>query len=79
MDDNFSKIVTMDSHSDLNLTLAFGDQDDTWQVAVWGRNLTEPLPTYNPGEDVDPNGLVGVNLQSNAFRTFGVQFRYNYY
>jgi outer membrane receptor protein involved in Fe transport len=78
LDDNFDKSITMDTHSDLNLNIGFGDQNDTWRVSIYGRNLTEPLPTYNPQEDINSNGLVGINLPSNMFRSYGVQFRYNY-
>lgn len=78
LSDAFSKIVTMHSHIDLNLSLGFGPQDETWKISVYGRNLTEPLPDYNPENDLAADGLEIVNTTRSMYRTMGVQLRYNY-
>lgn len=78
LDDGFSKIVSMPSYADLNLKLGFGPQDDLWTVSVYGRNLTEPLPEYYAENDLAPDGLATANTTRSMFRTFGVQFRYNF-
>jgi hypothetical protein len=68
----------MPSYADLNLKLGFGPQDDLWTVSVYGRNLTEPLPEYYAENDLAPDGLATANTTRSMFRTFGVQFRYNF-
>lgn len=76
--ESFSLIVKMNQHEDMNLNLGFGDQDDVWRISLWGRNLLQPLPSYNPQYDVNPNGLFTTSLSSSHFRTYGVQLEYNY-
>ena len=74
----FSQIVKMNEHEDLNLTLGFGPQDDTWRVAVFGRNLLEARVEYNPQFDTIPDGIASTQLSRSDFRTYGVKFRYNF-
>lgn len=76
--ETFSRVVQMPEHTDLNLTLGFGDQDDTWQFALYGRNILEPRKKYYPEFDVDPGAFVNTALGSSAFRTYGLQFTYFY-
>jgi len=76
--EDFDLTIKMNQHEDMNLSLGFGDLDDVWRVSVWGRNLLEPLPSYNAEYDVIPNGLVTSGLSSSHFRSYGVQFEYNY-
>ena len=76
--ETFESVVTMPKHTDLNLKLGFGDIDGVWEVALYGRNLTEPRKEYNPEFDVDPDAFVNTALPQSAFKTYGVQFRYNY-
>lgn len=78
LDDTFSQIVTMPSGADLNLSLGFGPQDGLWKLSVYGRNLTEPLPEYNPEFDLAPDGIEFADTTRSMYRTFGVQYRYNF-
>lgn len=78
LDSGFSKIVAMDTHADLNLSFGFGPQDGTWKLSVYGRNLTEPLPTYFPEFDTAPDGIVYANTTRAMYRTFGARFNYNF-
>jgi hypothetical protein len=76
--ESFSLIVKMNKHDDMNLTMGFGAQDDSWRISAYGRNLLEPQPSYNSQYDVNPTGLVTTSLSSSHFKTYGVQFEYNY-
>lgn len=76
--ESFDLTIKMNQHEDMNLSLGYGDLDDVWRVSVWGRNLLEPLPSYNAEYDITPNGLVTAGLSSSHFRSYGVQFEYNY-
>ena len=76
--ESFSLIVKMNKHEDINLSLGFGDQDDVWRISLWGRNLLEPLPSYNAQYDVNPNGLFTTGLSSSHFKSYGLQLEYNY-
>ncbi|MDH3532786.1 MAG: TonB-dependent receptor [Gammaproteobacteria bacterium] len=81
----FSEIVKMNEHEDLNLTLSFGPQDGTWQLAAYGRNLLEAKPEYNPEFDLVDNGIAGsegtdggVQMSRSNYRSYGLKFRYNF-
>jgi iron complex outermembrane receptor protein len=76
--EEFDRIVDWGQHENINVSIGFGDVDDTWQLSLWGRNLTQSQPQYNPEFDVEPIGIVVKSLGLNDFRTYGVQFRYNY-
>lgn len=74
---DFDKLFVMKSHEDMNLSMGFGPQDDTWRITVWGRNLLEPLPVYQSQYDHD-NERENLTLSANQFRTYGVQLKYNF-
>lgn len=76
--ETFDKVVTMPQHNDLNLLIGLGDVDGVWRVALYGRNLLEPIKEYNPEFDLRPDAFVNTALPQSSFRTYGVQFRYNY-
>jgi len=76
--EEFDRIVDWGQHENLNVSIGLGDFDGKWHVSVWGRNLTDSRPQYNPEFDVEPVGVVFKTLGLNDFRTYGVQFRYNY-
>jgi iron complex outermembrane receptor protein len=76
--ETFDRVVTMPQHNDLNLLVGFGDVDGVWRVALYGRNLLEPIKEYNPEFDLRPDAFVNTALPQSSFRTYGVQFRYNY-
>ena len=77
----FTKVATYDRHGDLNLSLGFGDIDDTWVVSAYAHNLFEARPTYHPENDIFPEGIFSTqetNLSRSSFTSYGVQFKYNY-
>jgi outer membrane receptor protein involved in Fe transport len=76
--EDFALDIKMNRHEDMNLSIGYGDAEETWEIAAWGRNLLEPLPSYNAEFDVRPEGLISTNLSASHFRTYGVQFTYNY-
>lgn len=78
--ESFDQIVKYDTHADLNLSVSLGDMNDVWAVSLYGRNLTEPQVQYFPEFDVDPDqpGVISTTMGPSAYRSYGVQFRYNY-
>ena len=76
--ESFSKTVQMPTHTDVNLSLGIADSEDTWEVSIYGRNLTEPRKKYYPEFDPLPEAVVGTALGSTAFRTYGIQVKYLY-
>jgi iron complex outermembrane receptor protein len=62
----------------LNARVALSDADQRWEVALWGKNLTDE--TYNIGVfDLLENSFVGqyFNVLGDP-RTYGIEVRYNY-
>lgn len=76
--ESFDQVVRMPTHTDLNLSLGIADQNDVWELSIYGRNLLEPMIRYYPEFDVDPQPILYETISSNSFRTYGVQLRYNY-
>lgn len=75
----FSKIWKMNQHGDLNLQGGFGDQNHTWKITLYGKNLFEGnRPSYNAKYDVQPVYLEHPELTPSAFTTYGVKFQYFY-
>ncbi len=74
----FSQVVRFDSHEDLNLILSFGDQENTWVISGYARNILEPRPSYHPENDIEPDGLASGDMSANGFTHYGLKFRYNF-
>jgi len=74
----FDPLISMDEHEDLNLTLGIGPANGPWEVAIYGRNLLEPVVTYHPQYEVLETGLVSQHLSRNNFATYGVKYRYDF-
>jgi len=77
-DRNWARVFTMHDSQDLNLAIGFGDQEDTWELSVWARNILEKKPTYNPEFDVTGDGQLNQLFNSSAFMSYGLQLKYNY-
>jgi outer membrane receptor protein involved in Fe transport len=77
-DRNWSRVTTMHDSQDLNLTVGYGDRDDTWQVSAWARNIMANKVTYNPEFHLAGDGLLQQPLNSSNFMSYGLQLRYNY-
>jgi len=70
------------TYGDVNTFLSFGDQDETWNVMVYARNLLEPRPKvrpdrFVPGTETGVESL-GETTSSNFFMKYGVQVQYNF-
>jgi outer membrane receptor protein involved in Fe transport len=74
----FSKTVMFNKHEDINTSFSIGDQEDTWTMSVWGRNLLEARQSYNKEFNTLPDGLIGASMSPNNFMSYGVKFRYNW-
>jgi len=77
-DRNWSKIYTMHDSQDLNLSVGYGDQEDTWELSVWARNILEKRPTYNPENQITGQGQTSIITNSSMFMSYGMQLKYNY-
>ncbi len=75
---NFSKVITWHRHGDLNLTLGFGDMEETWTTSVYGRSISHPRQTYNPEEVIIPTGWSTESLYKSNFFSYGIKFKYNF-
>ncbi len=74
--DSFEQIVNYETHEDLNLMVGVRNVDKGWAVWAFGRNLLEARPSYNPENDVFPNGLESQHLSPSSFASYGVKFEY---
>jgi outer membrane receptor protein involved in Fe transport len=70
--DQFDPAIAMEDFADLSITVGFGDIDDKWTISAFGRNLTNPLPTYRPELAFDPEGY-DPNISSSQVRSYGLQ------
>jgi outer membrane receptor protein involved in Fe transport len=75
---SFTKTSKYDSHEDLNMTVGIGDSEETWEISAFVRNMLEARPTYHPDFDVAKNGYQTLSMSPSMFRSYGVNFRYNF-
>lgn len=76
--ESFSQEIKMNRHADMNLSLGFGDINDTWEVSAWARNILEAVPSYNPEYDVAPSFIRTGGLSPSHLMSYGVRLKYNY-
>jgi outer membrane receptor protein involved in Fe transport len=69
--DTYADTAMMPSHTRLNLLFGLGNREQTWQVSLWGRNLTEALP--KEGSCFSPKGCT---VEIGQLRTYGIQLRH---
>ncbi len=74
----FTKTDKWDTHGDFNWTVGLSDVDETWEISAFVRNMLGAKPTYHPEFDVEPNGYQSIQFSPNNFRSYGVNFRYNF-
>ena len=79
-DRSFSRVVDMGEETDMNVSLRFGPEEGTWSFLVYGRNLLEPKPRYNPELDLAGDGLVSDvgQVTTTNFASYGARFTYNF-
>lgn len=73
----FDGIFQMKTYGDINLTLGFGPQDDTWHVAAFARNIIHPKQHYFP-EFNHSDDTISTFFSARNFMTYGLTFKYNY-
>ena len=74
----FTKTNKWDTHGDFNWTVGLGDADETWEISGFVRNALGAKPTYHPEYDIEANGYEALQMSPNNYRTYGVNFRYNF-
>jgi outer membrane receptor protein involved in Fe transport len=74
----FTKTNKWDTHGDFNWSVGLGDTDETWEISGFVRNALGAKPTYHPEYDVEPNGYEALQMSPNNYRTYGINFRYNF-
>ncbi len=79
-DRSFSRVIDMGQEEDINVSLSFGPEDGPWTVMVYGRNLLEPQPRYNPDVDLAGDGVIGSEAQVTTvnYASYGARFVYNF-
>lgn len=76
----FEEFIKYDSGRTVaNLNLGYGPQDDTWALTLWVRNALDEGLMYFPEFDPQPVGKIFKHgISPRNWRTYGVQFNYNY-
>ena len=74
----FSKTEMMDDHGDLSLNASISDAEKDWTWSVYARNLLHPREKYFPENDIDPQPVSTINLDTKHFAAYGIKFRYNF-
>ncbi len=64
-------LATMDEHENLTARVGIGSQDERWELAIWGKNLTDNENQFNVFEAFSLNQYIGAL----APRTYGVEFK----
>jgi len=89
---DFDESIKFPTRLIVNLNLGFGDQNDTWELNFWVRNLLSEGLRYYP--EFDPErpasatnpfsgssgqmGIIDQDPSPRDYKTYGVQFTYNY-
>lgn len=74
----FDKSVMMDDNHDLTLNASISDAEKNWTWSVFARNLFHPRTSYFPENDIDPQPVRTINLDTKHFASYGIKFRYNF-
>jgi outer membrane receptor protein involved in Fe transport len=76
--EEFDLVQKVGTHTDMNVSIGIGDADGRWRLSAWGRNLFEVSEEYNAEFDVRSDGIVFEDMSASMFRSYGLQFEYNY-
>ncbi|MDX1499571.1 MAG: TonB-dependent receptor [Woeseiaceae bacterium] len=79
-DRSFSRVVDMGQEEDINVSVRFGPEEGPWSFMVYGRNLLEPKPRYNPQFDLAGDGVIGSEAQVTTvnYASYGARFNYSF-
>jgi outer membrane receptor protein involved in Fe transport len=87
---NFDQARTYDKRYIANLNLGFGQQDDTWDLTFWIRNVLgrsealkyfpefDPPRTFSLFTGSGQYGIIDTDTTPRDYTTYGVQFTYKY-
>ena len=90
---SFDQKIKYDKRVVANLTLGYGDLDETWKLNIWVRNLLgrsqgmQYFPEFDPFRAAAENpfsgasgqyGIIDADASTRDYTTYGVQFSYNY-
>lgn len=78
--ESFTKTRLYGTHGDVNLSVGYGNMDDTWLVSLWARNILQATPRYHPENTVPAadTGFIQVHVDETMFTTYGLKFEYNF-
>ena len=76
--EDFDLIIAYGTRFIANLNFGIADMEDVWNVKFWVRNATDEGIKYFPENDIVPSGRVDHSLSPRNWRSYGVQFQYNY-
>lgn len=75
---NHEREVMYDTHADVSLSAGIGDQNDTWDLVAFARNLLEAVPKYNSEYNFVQDGWATAYVSESNFTTYGVRFEYRF-
>ncbi len=76
--EEFDLVQKVGQHTDMNVSVGIGDADGRWRLSAWARNLFEVQEEYNPEFDVRGDGIKFEDMSASMYRSYGLQFEYNY-
>ena len=77
--EDFDRVIAYNQRVTANANFGFGDQDETWNVTLWGRNLFESGLEYNPEHDPVPRrARADNNMSPRNWFSYGLQLQYNF-
>lgn len=76
--EEFDLVQKVGQHTDMNVSIGFGDADGVWRLSAWGRNLFGIQEEYNSEFDVRGDGIKFNDMSSSMYASYGVSFQYNY-
>jgi outer membrane receptor protein involved in Fe transport len=76
--EDFDRTLSYGKRIITNLNAGYGDTGDTWKIQFYVRNLFNAGLEYFPEYEVETGWLVSRDLSVRNWRTYGVQFQYNY-
>jgi hypothetical protein len=73
-----SYVVSWPTHGDVNLSVGIGDQNGSWRLIGYARNLLEATQVYNEEFDFVQDGLTTGLVKDSSFMSYGIKFEYRY-
>jgi len=74
----FTYVVQWPVHADWNMLVGIGDDNDTWDINFYARNLLGARQKYYREFEEEYRGLVENDMPQSSFFNYGIQFNYRY-